>query len=72
MAHKEPDTNLAKDQAFIEWYDGPFQAMLERSKVPGMADASWDRRAAWLLWEYGRSQASFVAYVNWAMTRKDE
>jgi hypothetical protein len=38
------------DPDFVKWFGGDFQRRLEATVVPGMADASWDRKAAWLLW----------------------
>lgn len=35
---------------FEKFFAGEFQRRLEQTTVPGMADASWDRKAAWLLW----------------------
>lgn len=36
---------------FLTFFSGEFQRRLERLAIPGMSDASWDRKAAWLLWK---------------------
>lgn len=41
---------MSPDAAFIAFFAGPFQRLLEGTDVPGMAGASWDRKAAYLLW----------------------
>lgn len=41
---------MSTPRAFLDFFDGPFQRELERVDIPDMPDASWDRRAAWLLW----------------------
>jgi hypothetical protein len=38
------------DPAFEKFFAEDFQRLLERTSIPGMGEASWDRRAAWLLW----------------------
>ncbi len=38
------------DPAFVRFFDVEFQRELDVTQIPGMADASWDRKAAWLLW----------------------
>jgi hypothetical protein len=35
---------------FEHFFANDFQRLLDRTSVPGMGDASWDRRAAWLVW----------------------
>lgn len=35
---------------FEKFFAGEFQRLLAQTSVPGMGEASWDRRAAWLLW----------------------
>lgn len=39
------------DPAFVRFFDVEFQRELDVTQIPGMADASWDRKAAWLLWQ---------------------
>lgn len=41
---------MAADPAFVAFFEGAFQRALEVTRVPGMGEASWDRRAAYLLW----------------------
>lgn len=43
---------------FLEFFDKEFKDMLSEADIPGMSeDASWDRKAAWLLWTaLGRSK----------------
>lgn len=41
---------MSKNAAFIAFFAGPFQRQLEAVEIPGMAGASWDRKAAYLLW----------------------
>lgn len=46
------------DPAFLAFFAGPFQDALRRVEIPGVETASWDRKAAWLLWlatDEGRS-----------------
>ena len=38
------------DPAFLEFFAKEFQERLEGIEIPGMEGASWDRRAAYLLW----------------------
>jgi hypothetical protein len=38
------------DPDFVKFFGGEFQRELAAVEIPGMADASWDRKAAWLLW----------------------
>lgn len=35
---------------FIDFFDKEFSALLDKTEIPGMQHASWDRRAAWLVW----------------------
>lgn len=35
---------------FEAFFANDFQRLLERTSIPGMGEASRDRRAAWLLW----------------------
>lgn len=35
---------------FTAFFDGPFAEALRAVEIPGAPTASWDRRAAWLLW----------------------
>lgn len=35
---------------FEKFFAGEWQHRLEQVEIPGMPDASWDRKAAWLLW----------------------
>lgn len=35
---------------FADFFAGPWQRLLEGTEIPGMAGASWDRKAAYLLW----------------------
>jgi hypothetical protein len=45
------------DPDFIKFFGGEFQRVLAATEIPGMADASWDRKAAWLLWSERRRDA---------------
>lgn len=38
------------DAAFLRFFAGPWQAALDRIEIPGMPGASWDRKAAYLLY----------------------
>lgn len=38
------------DPAFVAFFEGEFQRMLEAVIIPGSSGASWDRKAAYLLW----------------------
>jgi len=42
---------MSPDAAFIAFFAGPFQRLLETTEIPGMTGASWDRKAAFLLWQ---------------------
>lgn len=35
---------------FLRFFTLEYQDKLSRVHIPGMEDASWDRKAAWLLW----------------------
>lgn len=41
---------MAADPAFVRFFEGTFSRALEATDIPGMDNASWDRRAAYLLW----------------------
>lgn len=41
---------MTPDAAFLKFFATDFQQMLERVEIPGLAQASWDRKAAYLLW----------------------
>lgn len=45
------------DPDFLKFFADGFQRELEAVAIPGMADASWDRKAAWLLWSERRRPA---------------
>jgi len=45
---------------FAEYFAEEWQRTLEAVQVPGMPDASWDRKAAWLVWQ-SRPTAQQVA-----------
>ena len=38
------------DPAFAAYFSREFPRRLDRVEIPGMPGASWDRKAAWLLW----------------------
>ena len=42
---------MSPDAAFVEFFAGPWQRQLEAVEIPGMPGASWDRKAAFLLWQ---------------------
>lgn len=44
----------ATPAAFLEFFAGEWQRRLEAVRIPDMRDASWDRKAAWLLWQKER------------------
>lgn len=44
------DFQMKPDAAFVDFFAGPFQRALEAVEIPGMPGASWDRKAAYLLW----------------------
>ena len=47
---------------FLHFYHGEWNRLLETIQIPNMADASWDRRAAYLLWlERNGDKAAQVA-----------
>ena len=39
------------DPAFVAFFDTTFSEMLRAVSIPGWPTASWDRKAAWLLWQ---------------------
>ena len=41
---------MSPDPAFLEFFAGPWQRQLDAVEIPGMSGASWDRKAAYLLW----------------------
>ena len=45
---------MIADAEFLRFFEDEFQRRLEEVRVPGMPDASWDRKAAWLLWRAER------------------
>ena len=53
----------APDPAFVTFFADEWQKLLETTQVPGMPDASWDRRAAWLLWCARKPPASLLPPV---------
>lgn len=38
------------DPDFLRFFNEEFRNRLGRANVPGLPHASWDRKAAWLLW----------------------
>jgi len=48
------------DPDFLKFFADGFQRELEAVEIPGMAHASWDRKAAWLLWTERRRDAKPV------------
>lgn len=42
---------MSPDAAFLDFFAGQWQRLLETTEIPGLADASWDRKAAFLLWQ---------------------
>lgn len=38
------------DPAFVDFFHNEWKDRHEAVQVPGMPFASWDRKAAWLLW----------------------
>ncbi len=47
---------MTPDPAFLTWFDTVWSEMLRAASVPGMPTASWDRKAAWLLWQATRPE----------------
>lgn len=43
------------NEHFLAFFAGPFQYMLDTTEIPGMHGASWDRKAAWLLYNEGNT-----------------
>lgn len=57
------------DPAFLTFFAGEFTERLRAASVPGMETASWDRRAAWLLWcAEGRNRYVPTTPPPWAPT----
>lgn len=55
------------DPAFLAFFAGEWEQRLRAAQVPGMETASWDRRAAWLLWQAeGRAVAAPAPPALWA------
>ena len=46
---------MSADAAFLAFFAGPFQRALEQTEIPGLPKASWDRKAAYLLWTATKS-----------------
>jgi hypothetical protein len=42
---------MSPDAAFLDFFAGQWQRLLETTEIPGLAGASWDRKAAYLLWQ---------------------
>lgn len=47
--------------AFQQFFASEFQRALDRVEIPGLDGASWDRKAAWLLWLATDEGRTFVA-----------
>ena len=45
---------MAMDPAFAKFFAEEFPILLDTTEIPGSPGASWDRRAAYLLWTAGR------------------
>lgn len=41
---------MKPDPTFVKFFDGKWQRRLDACRIPGMDKASWDRKAAYLLW----------------------
>lgn len=52
------------DPAFLSFFDGEFSERLRATRIPGVEAASWDRRAAWLLWQ-AEGRAAPVPPAPW-------
>lgn len=48
----------APDPKFVSFFADEWQELLDRVKIPGMPDASWDRKAAYLFWEETKPRTS--------------
>lgn len=48
MAEGKPRVST---EAFNVFFQGEWQRRLDRVTIPDMRDASWDRKAAYLLWK---------------------
>jgi hypothetical protein len=46
--------------AFTAFFNGEFDRALRGVVIPGMETASWDRRAAYLLWQATNRGAQFA------------
>jgi len=46
--------------AFLAFFEKTFDEAMTRAEIPGMPTASWDRKAAWLLWTNTDEGRSFV------------
>lgn len=60
---------------FLAFFAGPFADALRAVEIPGMGTASWDRRAAWLLWlatDEGRAFASPSSNLPTDTTRQPQ
>lgn len=53
---------MKADPDFLKFFAGDWQALLEAVDVPGMAGASWDRKAAWLYWELERDSTGYDVF----------
>jgi hypothetical protein len=62
MAGEQPTKEFL---AFFEYW----QEALNHVRVPGMDNASWDRRAAQLLFQYGTTKPDFQTYMAWVMAQ---
>lgn len=56
---------MSDERARLEAFFPVFGDMLDRVQIPGMAGASWDRKAAYLLLVYGTGKPDFVPFVEW-------
>ncbi len=45
---------MSERDDFLRWFADEFQKELAGVQVPALPDASWDRKAAWLLWRERR------------------
>ena len=43
-------TAMYRPGTFLHFYHGGWTQKLDAVEIPGMEGASWDRKAAWLLW----------------------
>lgn len=49
---------MTPDAAFLDFFNGAFRRRLEAIQIPGLPVASWDRKAAYLLWQAEHAPAS--------------